>query len=90
MPASGSHSDPAHRDRFLWQQDEFDEALELGNQLVHKLTTGDGEDIEISRLEHGGARVSIRTATARAELTLTTEEAHQVGSALQDSRSTDS
>jgi hypothetical protein len=85
MPFSRSHPDPAHRSRFVWGRDEFDDALELGERLLYKLTTGDGERVEVARLENGGVRLSIEMAASRVESTLTADEAEQLGSALQQS-----
>lgn len=81
------HVDAAHRDRFVWRQDEFDEALELGGQLLYKLNTSHGGVVELSRLEHGDVRLSIQAADTLAELTLSDEEARTLADQLQSSRS---
>ncbi len=46
MSTSRSHPNPTDRDRFVWRQDEFDEALELGEQAQSKPTTSNGDETE--------------------------------------------
>lgn len=75
------------RDRFVWNQDEFDEALELGEQLLYKLTTSGGEEVDVGRLEQGGRRVTIKAGATRVELTLSAGEADALVRALQRSES---
>jgi hypothetical protein len=82
MASEHPQVDPAHRDRFVWHQDEFDEAVELGSQLPSKLKTGHGEVVEVSRLEHGGVRLSVQAAAARVELTLSADEARALAGQL--------
>jgi hypothetical protein len=85
MTPQDSHIDAAHSDRFVWHQDEFDEALELGDQLLYTHNTNHGEVVEISRLEHGGVRLSVQAEAAVVELTFSAEEARSLAAQLQDS-----
>jgi hypothetical protein len=86
MAPQDSQFDAAHRDRFVWRQDEFDEALELGGQLLYRLNTSHGAVVEVSRLERGGVRLSIQAAAGLVDLTLSADEARSLAAQLQDSQ----
>lgn len=49
MSPSDPHVDASHRDRFVWRQDEFDEALELGQELLDKPEIGDPHARAVAR-----------------------------------------
>ena len=43
MSPADPELDASKRDRFIWRQDEFDEALELGHELLDRRETGEAQ-----------------------------------------------